>query len=34
MAELENNQVENANETMEDALNSVQEVKVGDIVKG
>ncbi len=34
MTELENNQVENANETMEDALNSVQEVKVGDIVKG
>ncbi|EOT28179.1 30S ribosomal protein S1 [Enterococcus saccharolyticus] len=34
MTELENNQVENANESMEDALNSVQEVKVGDIVKG
>lgn len=34
MTELENNHVESASETMEDALNSFQEVKVGDIVKG
>ncbi len=34
MTELENNHVESAGETMEDALKSVQEVKVGDIVKG
>lgn len=30
----ENKQVENNNETMEAAMNSVQEVNVGDIVKG
>ncbi|MBL1228606.1 30S ribosomal protein S1 [Enterococcus sp. BWB1-3] len=30
----EDNLVENSNETMEDAMNSVQEVNVGDIVKG
>lgn len=30
----EENLVENSNETMEDAMNSVQEVNVGDIVKG
>lgn len=30
----ENKQVENSNETMEAAMNSVQEVNVGDIVKG
>ncbi|MTD38946.1 30S ribosomal protein S1 [Erwinia sp. CPCC 100877] len=30
----EDKQVENSNETMEDVMNSVQEVSVGDIVKG
>ncbi|MFK4565653.1 30S ribosomal protein S1 [Enterococcus sp. UD-01] len=30
----EDKQVENSNETMEDVMNSVQEVNVGDIVKG
>ncbi len=34
MTELENNNVENANESMEAALSSFQEVNVGDIVKG
>ncbi|KAF1304231.1 MULTISPECIES: 30S ribosomal protein S1 [Enterococcus] len=34
MTEFENGQVENGNETMADALESFQEVKVGDIVKG
>lgn len=30
----EDKKVENSNETMEDAMNSFQEVNVGDIVKG
>lgn len=34
MTEFENNQVENGNESMADALESFQEVKIGDIVKG
>ncbi|MFV0557038.1 MAG: 30S ribosomal protein S1 [Enterococcus sp.] len=34
MTEFENNQVENGNETMADALESFQEVNVGDVVKG
>ena len=34
MTELENNHVENTNESMEAALSSFQEVNVGDIVKG
>ena len=33
MTDFEDKQVAN-NETMEDAMNSVQEVSVGDIVKG
>ncbi|MFD2729871.1 30S ribosomal protein S1 [Enterococcus camelliae] len=34
MTEFENNQVENVNVSMEDALNSFKEVSVGDVVKG
>lgn len=34
MAEFEENQLENAAESMEQAMKDVQEVKVGDIVKG
>lgn len=34
MTEFENNQVENANDSMEAALNNVKEVSVGDIVTG
>ena len=34
MTEFDNNQVENVNVSMEDALNSFKEVSVGDVVKG
>ena len=34
MTEFENNQVESGNESMEAALESFQEVNVGDVVKG
>ncbi|MGX7351366.1 ribosomal protein S1 [Enterococcus canis] len=34
MTEFDQNQMDNGNETMEDVMNSVQEVKAGDIVKG
>ncbi|EOL43076.1 ribosomal protein S1 [Enterococcus phoeniculicola] len=34
MTEFDQNQVENGNESMEAAINSVQEVNVGDVVKG
>lgn len=34
MTEFENNNFEENGETMEDALNAVHDVKVGDIVKG
>lgn len=34
MTDVENNQMENDNATMLDALESVQEVKVGDVVQG
>ena len=33
MTEFEQNQTDN-NQSMEDAMNSVQEVSVGDVVKG
>lgn len=34
MTEFDNNQAENVNVSMEDALNSFKEVSVGDVVKG
>lgn len=34
MTEFDQNQLDNGNETMEDALSSVQEVQLGDVVKG
>ncbi|KAF1298088.1 30S ribosomal protein S1 [Enterococcus sp. JM4C] len=34
MTEFDQNQVENGNESMEAAINSVQEVNVGDVVRG
>ncbi|MFV0560869.1 MAG: 30S ribosomal protein S1 [Enterococcus sp.] len=34
MTEFDQNQVENGNESMEDVLNSFQEINIGDVVKG